>query len=285
MRKINSLILFFLLSLCLMLSYCSNKNFVAKNESQLVENKIKIENEIKSENESPKKYKLVWADEFNSKGAPDSTKWSYDIGTGDWGWGNNEKEYYTNRSQNVGIEKGKLKITALKENFKGSAYTSTRMLTRDKFHFTYGKVEVRAKLPIGVGTWPAIWMLGSNIKTAGWPNCGEIDIMEHKGCELNKIYTTLHYPKHFGDKADGDSIVIKNVNTAFHKYATEWTQASIKFYVDDVLVKSYINDTASPFHKDFHIILNVAMGGNFAGAIDDNISKASMEVDYVRVYQ
>jgi beta-glucanase (GH16 family) len=264
------------------MSKCVNKNLVLKNESSNTEVTNK-KAEVVTTNLS--KYKLVWADEFNTKGAPDSTKWSYDIGTGDWGWGNNEKEYYTNRSQNVNIEKGLLKITALKENFNGSAYTSTRMLTRDKFHFTYGKVEVSAKLPVGVGTWPAIWMLGSNIKTAGWPNCGEIDIMEHKGCQPNKIYTTLHYPKHFGDKADGDSITIKNAHTAFHKYATEWTATSIKFYVDDVQVKSYVNDTESPFHKDFHIILNVAMGGNFAGPLDPAINKASMEVDYVRVYQ
>jgi beta-glucanase (GH16 family) len=282
MRKINFLNSFLLLIVCFAMSECANKNFAAKNEAPNINEANIVDDKKKSERQT---YKLVWADEFNTKGAPDSTKWSYDIGTGDWGWGNNEKEYYTNRSENVSIGKGKLKITALKENYNGSAYTSTRMLTRDKFHFTYGKVEVRAKLPAGVGTWPAIWMLGSNIKTAGWPNCGEIDIMEHKGCIPNKIYTTLHYPKHFGDKADGDSIMIKNAHTEFHIYSTEWTATSIKFYVDDVQVKSYINDSASPFHKDFHIILNVAMGGNFAGPIDASITKASMEVDYVRVYQ
>jgi beta-glucanase (GH16 family) len=256
---------------------CVNKNFVSKDETISKENQI--------EKAVSNKYKLVWADEFNTKGAPDTTKWSYDIGTGDWGWGNNEKEYYTNRSQNVQVSKGTLKINAIKENYNGSAYTSTRMLTRDKFSFTYGKVEVRAKLPAGVGTWPAIWMLGNNIKTAGWPACGEIDIMEHKGCEKNKIYTTLHYPEHFGNKADGDSITIKNANTAFHKYSTEWTATSITFFIDDVQVKSYINNSTSPFHKNFHIILNVAMGGNFAGPLDPSITNATMEVDYVRVYQ
>ena len=128
-------------------------------------------------------------------------------------------------------------------------------------------------------------MLGSNIKTEGWPNCGEIDIMEHKGSDLNKIYSTLHYPKHFGDKADGDSIIIKNANTEFHIYSTEWTSTAIKFYVDNVIVKTYLNDLASPFHKNFHVILNLAMGGNFAGPLDPSISKATMEVDYVRVFQ
>ncbi len=282
MSKINFLYSFFLLLLCFAMAECANKNFATKSELQNNDELKIVNDKINSES---KKYKLVWSDEFNSKGAPDSTKWSYDIGTGDWGWGNNEKEYYTNRSQNVSISKGMLKITALKENYNGSAYTSTRLLTRDKFNFTYGKVEVRAKLPAGVGTWPAIWMLGSNIKTTGWPNCGEIDIMEHKGCEPNKIYSTLHYPKHFGDHADGDSIMIKNTNTAFHTYSTEWTSTFIKFYVDDVIVKSYTNDGASPFHKNFHIILNVAMGGNFAGPLDPNITNATMEVDYVRVYQ
>jgi beta-glucanase (GH16 family) len=282
MAKINFLYSFLLLMVCFGVSECTNKNFVVKNETQNIDKAKSVKEKAVPEN---KNYKLIWSDEFNTKGIPDSTKWSYDIGTGDWGWGNNEKEYYTNRFQNVSTAKGLLKITALKENYNGSAYTSTRMLTRDKFHFTYGKVEVRAKLPAGVGTWPAIWMLGSNIKTAGWPNCGEIDIMEHKGCQPNKIYSTLHYPKRFGDKGDGDSIMIKNANTAFHKYSTEWTATSIKFYVDDVQVKSFVNDSASPFHKDFHIILNVAMGGNFAGPLDPAITKASMEVDYVRVYQ
>lgn len=282
MRNINFLHSFLLIVSCIFMSQCANRNFVSKNEWQNNEDVKIVNDKPTSEN---KKYKLIWSDEFNTKGAPDSTKWSYDIGTGDWGWGNNEKEYYTNRTQNVNIAKGMLKITALKENYNGSAYTSTRMLTRDKFNFTYGKVEVRAKLPVGVGTWPAIWMLGSNIKAEGWPNCGEIDIMEHKGCEPNKIYSTLHYPKRFGDKADGDSIAIKKISSAFHKYSLEWTAASIKFYVDDVQVKSYVNDNASPFHKNFHIILNVAMGGNFAGPLDPTITKASMEVDYVRVYQ
>ena len=189
MHKINFLYSFLPLMLFFVMSASTNKKIFTKNELQKIEeakNNLLIKNEkATSKNDT---YKLVWADEFNTKGAPDSTKWSYDIGTGDWGWGNNEKEYYTSRSENVSISKGMLKITALKENYNGSAYTSTRMLTRDKFQFTYGKVEVRAKLPAGVGTWPAIWMLGSNIKTVGWPNCGEIDIMEHKGCDLNKIY-------------------------------------------------------------------------------------------------
>ena len=119
---------------------------------------------------------LVWSDEFNSGTAPDPAKWGYDIGTGSSGWGNNELQFYTNRPENVSVSGGTLKITAKRENYSGSAFTSTRMLTKDKFSFKYGKVEARAKLPFGVGTWPAIWMLGNNINTVSWPACGEIDI-------------------------------------------------------------------------------------------------------------
>jgi len=129
---------------------------------------------------------LVWSDEFNTDGLPDPTKWGYDLGAG--GWGNNEAEYYTNRKENASVSNGTLKITAQKESYSGSAYTSARLLTKDKYAFTFGKVEVKAKVPTGVGTWPAIWMLGSNIGAIGWPACGEIDIMEHLGREQNKIF-------------------------------------------------------------------------------------------------
>lgn len=125
--------------------------------------------------------KLIWSDEFNLDGAPDATKWAYDIGTGDWGWGNNEAQYYTSRADNVKVQNGVLKIIAQRENYSGSNYTSARIKTQGKFTFKYGRVEMRAKLPSGGGTWPALWMLGNNITTAGWPACGEIDIMEHLG--------------------------------------------------------------------------------------------------------
>jgi beta-glucanase (GH16 family) len=228
---------------------------------------------------------LVWSEEFDVAGAPDNTKWGYDIGIGSGGWGNNELQYYTSRSQNVAISNGTLKINAIRENYLGSTFTSTRMLTKDKFAFKYGKIEVRAKLPVGVGTWPAIWMLGSNISTAGWPACGEIDIMEHLGRDLNKIYGTLHYPGRSGGNADGNTILISNATTEFHKYTTDWNAATIKFYVDDVLFKTFVNTTAVPFNHNFFIILNVAMGGNFGGAVDASFTNASMEVDYVRVFQ
>lgn len=228
---------------------------------------------------------LVWSDEFDTNGAPDPSKWGYDIGTGSNGWGNNELEYYTNRTENASVQNGVLKITAIKEAFSGSAYTSARLLSKGKFEMKYGRVEVKAKLPAGVGTWPAIWMLGADINAVGWPDCGEIDIMEHKGSELNKIYGTFHYPGRFGGNADGNTTVISNATTEFHVYGLEWTATEIKISVDGQVYHTLANSAAVPFNKNFFFILNVAMGGNFAGAVDPNFTSASMEVDYIRVYQ
>lgn len=228
---------------------------------------------------------LVWSDEFDVNGLPDQTKWSYDIGTGSNGWGNNELEYYTNRQENAVVDSGVLKIKAIRESYSGSQFTSARLLTKDKFAFTYGKVEVRAKLPAGVGTWPAIWMLGTNIGTVGWPACGEIDVMEHRGSELNKIFGTLHYPGHSGANANGSTTMISNATTDFHKYALEWTAQSIKISVDDVVYQTVMNSSDIPFNHDFFFIMNIAMGGNFAGAVDPAFTNATMEVDYIRVYK
>jgi beta-glucanase (GH16 family) len=228
---------------------------------------------------------LVWSDEFNTAGAPDATKWGYDIGTGSNGWGNAESQYYTNRSQNVIVEAGMLKIKALKESFSGSNYTSARLLSKDKFDFKYGRVEVRAKFPSGVGSWPAIWMLGSNINTVSWPACGEIDIVEHLGRDLNKIYATLHYPGRSGGNANGGTRMISNATTEFHIYGLEWSASIIKMTVDGETVHTVANSSAIPFNQNFFFILNVAMGGNFAGAIDAAVTNATMEVDYIRVYK
>ena len=226
---------------------------------------------------------LVWADEFDIPGAPNATKWGYDLGAG--GWGNNELQYYTNRSDNVYVSGGTLKIIAKKEAFQGSGYTSARLLSKGKYSFKYGKVEARAKLPAGVGTWPAIWMLGDNISTVNWPACGEIDIMEHVGKSLNTIYSTLHYPGRFGGNPDGKTTVINNVTTEFHKYGMEWNEANIKFFVDDVLFFTFANSASTPFNQNFFLILNSALGGNFGGPLDPNYTSAEFEIDYVRVYQ
>ena len=226
---------------------------------------------------------VVWSDEFNTDGLPDTAKWGYDLGAG--GWGNNELEYYTNRAENAVVAGGVLKITAIKENYMGSPYTSARMLTKDKYAFKYGKVEVKAKLPAGVGTWPAIWMLGNDIGTVGWPACGEIDIMEHLGRDLNKIYGTLHYPGHSGGSANGATKMIANATTEFHIYSLEWNAYNVKISVDGELVHSVVNSNNIPFNHDFFLIMNIAMGGGFGGPVDPAFTSARMEVDYVRVYQ
>ena len=226
---------------------------------------------------------LVWSDEFDTPGAPDPAKWGYDLGGG--GWGNGELQYYTNRVDNAVVSGGTLKIIAKAETFSGSSYTSARLLSKDKFSFKYGKVEARAKLPAGAGTWPAIWMLGNNINTVSWPGCGEIDIMEHRGNELNRIFGTLHHPGHSGGNGDGSTITITNAATAFHIYALEWTAASIKISVDNTVFYTFTNTASLPFNQNFFLILNVAMGGSFGGAVDPAFTNAAMEIDYIRVYQ
>ncbi len=228
--------------------------------------------------------KAIWADEFNVDGAPDGTKWGYDTGTGDWGWGNNEAQYYTTRAENVKVQNGVLKITTIKENYNGSNYTSARIKTQGKFSFKYGKVEIKAKMPVGGGTWPALWMLGDNITSAGWPACGEIDIMEHLGNQLNKIYGTLHHPGHSGGSADSRNVTISNAATEFHIYSLDWRADAIKFYVDNQLFYTFTNTTSLPFNQNFFLIINSAIGGNFGGTIDPNFVSSTYEVDYIRVY-
>ena len=251
-------------------------NVVAKSSSGLTASKsIQINVSVVSS--------LIWSDEFDTPGAPDPAKWVYDIGAG--GWGNNELQYYTNRLDNAIVTNGTLKITAQKENYMGSSYTSARLLSQNKFSFKYGKVETRAKLPAGVGTWPAIWMLGNNISTSGWPACGEIDIMEHLGRDLNKIYGTVHHPGHSGGNADGGTVVISNATIQFHIYTMEWTASSIKFSVDNVTYYTFPNVSTLPFNQNFFLLLNFALGGNFGGAIDPAFTAATFEIDYVRVYQ
>ncbi|MBV2224037.1 MAG: glycoside hydrolase family 16 protein [Cloacibacterium sp.] len=228
--------------------------------------------------------KAVFFDEFSVDGAPDSSKWGYDLGNNN-GWGNNEAQYYTNRTQNAVVSNGTLKINLIKEAYQGYNYTSARLLSKGKYSMKYGKVEIRAKIPSGGGTWPALWMLGDNIDSVGWPACGEIDIMEHVGNQLNRIFGTLHYPGRSGGNADGASVMIPNATTEFHIYSMEWNASTIKIYVDNQLFFTYNNNPNSPFNQNFFFIMNVAMGGNFGGTIDPNVTNATMEVDYIRVYQ
>ena len=224
---------------------------------------------------------LVWSDEFNTDGAPDPTKWSYDLGNG--GWGNGEAEFYTNNPSNIIVQNGSLKITAKAQSQGGSNYTSARIKTYNNYEFTYGKVEVRAKLPSGGGTWPAIWMLGHNYST--WPACGEMDLMEEVGNTPNKVFASLHYPGHSGGNSVTNSTTVANSQSDFNIYKILWTPNSIRFYVNNVLYHSFPNSSSIPFNSNCFLILNVAMGGNFGGAIDPAFTQSTMEVDYVRVYQ
>ena len=228
---------------------------------------------------------LVWADEFNDNGAPNNGNWIYNIGTGDNGWGNSESQYYTSRPENIIIENGILKITAKKESYQGASYTSARILSQDLVDFKYCKLEVKAKLPTGVGTWPAIWMLGSNINEVSWPACGEIDIMEHVGRYQDRLYSTLHYPDNSGGNAVGMDMMVANLSTEFHTYTLDWTIDKIEFAVDGNVWHTISNEANIPFNQEFFMILNVAMGGQFGGPIDSQFSSSTMEVDYIKVYQ
>lgn len=236
--------------------------------------------------------KLVWSDEFNTGTRPDTSKWVYNIGTGSNGWGNNEAQYYTGDSTNARIENGNLIIEARKESKGGKNYTSARMITQGKASWTYGRMEIRAKLPKGVGTWPAIWMLGDNINTVGWPTCGEIDIMEHVGKEQDMVLWSTHSKLNnwsLGTQKTNKA-TIEGVSDAFHVYKIEWSKDYIQFFVDDKLCYTSPNEGKGsdyyPFNSPQFLLLNLAIGGNLGGpTINDAIFPCRMEVDYVRVYQ
>ena len=241
-------------------------------------------------------WNLVWSDEFNYTGLPDSSKWNYDVGG--HGWGNNEKQFYKKKSlENSSVKDGLLHITALKKDFEKSNYTSSKLTTYQRFVLQYGKIEVKAKLPRGKGTWPAIWMLPVSLREnrERWPLCGEIDIMEHVGKDPNVIHTSLHSELY--NHIKGTQIThfekFQDVFDTFHKYAIEWNGESIKFFIDDNLFfESYkgqdgriSSNEGWPFDKPYYLILNLAIGGNWGGEIDDSIFPVEMQVDYVRIYQ
>lgn len=241
--------------------------------------------------------KLVWSDEFDNAGTPDTTKWSYDMGDGCpnvCGWGNNEAQHYTNDTKNARVENGRLIIEARKDSLGGKAYTSARMVTKLKGDWLYGRIEVRAKLPRGRGTWPAIWMLSTDWKYGGWPASGEIDIMEHVGLDAGVIHGTIHTEtyNHIIQTQKEGKVTIADAQGEFHVYALNWTANKIEFIVDEKIyytVNKGANDTFKewPFDQRFHLILNVAVGGNWGGmkGIDESIWPQKMEVDWVRVYQ
>lgn len=233
---------------------------------------------------------LVWADEFAYTGLPDSTKWAYDIGY----IANNEKQYYTeSRLENARVEDGNLIIEARKETWEDFEYTSARLVTRDRDSWTYGRFEIRAKVPTGEGTWPAIWMLGENISEVGWPACGEIDIMEYVGFDPHMVHGNVHttdYNHRIGTNK-GDSIELEEPWNQFRVYAIEWYEDRIDFFVDDInyftFQKESIDDEVWPFDKPHYLLLNLAIGGDWGGreGIDDSLFPHQMIVDYVHVYQ
>ena len=233
----------------------------------------------------------VWADEFDYTGLPDKTKWGYDIGGS--GWGNNELEYYTDSISNASVAAGILTITAKKEPKEGRNYTSARLVTKGKGDFLYGRIEVKAKLPAGKGTWPAIWMLPTDWAYGGWPKSGEIDIMEHVGYDPNVVHITAHTEAYYFKINTQKTATnkIDNATTAFHVYRMDWTPYALRGYIDDQLIFQFANEgkgyTVWPFDKKFHLLLNVAVGGDWGGAqgLDETAFPAAMQVDYVRVYK
>ena len=242
-------------------------------------------------------YKLVWSDEFNGT-TLDQNVWTIQTGTGNWGWGNDEKQYYTGRSQNLRVEGGYLIIEAKKESYSGSNYTSARIMSQGKKEFKYGRMEASISVPSGGGLWPAFWMLGQNIGSVGWPTCGEIDIMEYVGNHPNVVLGTLHTKNNNGGNGIGYSHTTTGIADNFHIYGVEWVceekngRDVIRFYIDDKVygeaTETVIDDRDSwPFNQPFYFILNLAVGGNLGGAIDDNIwsTQRMMKVDWVRVYQ
>lgn len=236
----------------------------------------------------PAGYRLVWQDEFDYSGAPNPDKWNYSLGGN--GWGNGEVQFYTDKRTNSLVDKGMLTIRAANEN---GMWTSARIKTQYKADWLYGYIEVRARLPKGIGTWPAIWMLPSFDSYGAWPRSGEIDIMEHVGFDPNVIHTTVHtlaYNHKIGTQKNHHAL-IPGATEAFHIYGIEWNENYIQWYIDGKPFFKFDNEQKTyaewPFDKPFYLILNLAMGGSWGGqkGIDPKLKEARLEIDYVRVYQ
>lgn len=239
-------------------------------------------------------YQLVWSDEFNYNGLPDSTKWSYDINGNATGWGNNEYQNYTfGRTENSFVDGQYLHIIALKEKWEGKDYTSARLVTQGKGDWLYGKVVVRAKLPGGKGIWPAIWMLPTDWGYGGWPQSGEIDIMEHVGYMPDSVFASAHTESynHVQGTQKTKSFYLPDCESNYHDYLLEWDENKYQVFVDSSLYFTFTNEGTGykvwPFNKRFHLLLNVAVGGNWGAAegFDEKIFPCEMLVDYVRIYQ
>lgn len=248
--------------------------------------------------------KLIWSDEFDRDGLPDPAKWSYETGF----VRNNEQQFYTEgRPENCRIEKGMLILEGRKEAYPNppvkasasaddpasrpvAAYTSASIHTHGKMELRYGRVEVRAKLPQGKGVWPAIWTLGANIDSVSWPRSGEIDIMEFVGHDPGRIHATLHHSKDGKHASSGEALEVKRPFDDFHIYAVDWTPQRMDFFFDDRLWRSFdvaqaTEADGNPYHKPHYLILNLALGGDWGGAIDDSFLPQRFLIDYVRVYE
>lgn len=250
-------------------------------------------NEISQKEYVIDKDSLRFSDEFNYEGKPSPKYWSYDIGGN--GWGNQELQFYTDSLKNAHVSNGTLKITAINEFVGNNQYSSARLVTKGNVDFTYGRIEVKAKLPRGLGTWPAIWMLASQTEygTAYWPDNGEIDIMEHVGFDQNNVHANIHTKafNHSIGTNKGATIIVDSASKDFHVYACEWLPNSLTFYVDNKEYFKFLNSTSYgweqwPFNRQFHLLLNIAVGGTWGGqkGVDSSVFPQTMEIDYVRVY-
>jgi len=235
-------------------------------------------------------YHLAWSDEFNGNSL-NTANWGYDLGGS--GWGNQELENYTNRTQNVFVSAGHLIIEARQESYGGNNYTSGRIVTAGLQQFTYGRIDIRAKLPVSKGMWPALWMLGSNISTVPWPGCGETDIMELVGSAPRQVTGSMHWQQTGGSEGTYNGnydLSSGDFSQQFHVFSLIWKQDSVQFLVDDHL---YVNGSSAnvlsgtyPFNSPFFFIFNVAVGGNWPGPPDNTtVFPQRMFVDYVRVFQ
>lgn len=232
------------------------------------------------------KRELVWEENFEGK-TLNENHWNFELGDGcpNCGWGNNERQLYT--KENHKLVNGTLVITAKKD---GDNYTSTRITTKNKKEFQYGRMEARAKLPVGYGIWPAFWMLGSNFKEVGWPKCGEIDILEYIGREPHMVFTTLHTQSSHGNSINTKKTSFPNIEDGFHVFAMDWTKDKMDFFVDDILVYTFQPENKTedtwPYNQPFYFLINVAIGGNFGGPkVDDAIFPQDFTIDYIRVYK
>ena len=236
--------------------------------------------------------RLVWADEFDTPGLPDPTRWDYDVGGG--GWGNEELQFYTRgRKENARVENGRLIVEARREAWENRSYTSARLVTRGRGDWTYGRIEARARLPKGRGSWPAIWMLPTTTGPLKWPEDGEIDIMEHVGFDPGVIHGSAHTKRynHVIGTQKTATVRVPDATDAFHVYAIEWDASRIRWLVDDRAYFAFAHESGGrdvwPFDGPFHVIVNIAVGGTWGGqqGIDEAALPFRMEVDYVRVYQ